>query len=216
MNGNWEKIYASQGRVQIDVLDTAIEAKNIFKENKFVDILDLGCGTGRHTLMLADNGFNVHACDLSQTGIDITKGLMDDLGLENVTFSLQNMYSLKLESESQDGILCIWVQGHGVLDQVKEGINQAHRVLRKGGIFYTDFVTTDDTTYGIGEQIAPNTFLGGRPGEEEIPHYYTTKEALKELFKAYSDVTIKDKTYRFEDAQGDIHEIKAAVVIAKK
>lgn len=216
MNGNWEKIYTNQGRVQIDVLDTAIEARDIFLMNEFKDVLDLGCGTGRHTLMLADSGFNVHACDLSETGVEITKNLINDVGLNNVTYSIQNMYDLNIDTESQDGILCIWVQGHGVLEEISNGIKEAYRILRQGGIFYTDFATIEDVTYGIGEKIAPNTFVGGRPGEEGIPHYYTTVGELKELFKDFSEVNIEDKVYRFTDMDGGNHEIKAAIVIAKK
>ena len=97
-----------------------------------------------------------------------------------------------------------------------KGIREAYRVLIKGGIFYTDFVTRDDTTYGNGDEIAPDTFVGGRPGEDGIPHYYTTAEELKELFKIFDEVTIEDKIYRFNDNEGNSHEIIAAVVIAKK
>jgi len=216
MNGSWERIYTQHGRVQIDVLDTAIQAADIFEKNGFENILDLGCGTGRHTLLLADRGFNVHACDISETGIKMTKELIENLGLVNVTYSIQDMYNLSLDSDALDGILCIWVQGHGVREEIVKGIKEAHRVLRKGGIFFTDFVTKDDITYGIGDEIAPDTYVGGRPGEEEIPHYYTTSDELNEFFKIFEEVSIVDKKYRFNDNDGNIHEIIAAVVIAKK
>ena len=216
MNGSWERIYTKHGRVQLDVLDTAIQAADIFIENGFEDILDLGCGTGRHTLLLADRGFNVHACDISETGIKMTRELIEDSGLSNVTYSIQDMYNLNLDSNTQDGILCIWVQGHGIREEISKGIREAYRVLKKGGIFYTDFVTSDDSTYGIGDEIAPDTFVGGRPGEEGIPHYYTTVEELKELFDIFDEVKIENKIYRFNDNEGNTHEINAAVVIAKK
>ena len=216
MNGSWERIYTKHGRVQLDVLDTAIQAADIFDKNELENILDLGCGTGRHTLLLVDRGFNVHACDISETGIKMTRELIENSGLSNVSYSTQDMYNLNLDSDTLDGILCIWVQGHGIREEIAQGIREAYRVLIKGGIFYTDFVTKDDSTYGIGDEIAPDTFVGGRPGEEGIPHYYTTVEELKELFEIFDEVTIKDKIYRFNDNEGNTHEIIAAVVIAKK
>jgi len=112
--------------------------------------------------------------------------------------------------------LCIWVQGHGIREEIAKGIREAYRVLIKGGIFYTDFVTRNDMTYGNGDEIAPDTFVGGRPGEEGIPHYYTTAEELEELFKIFDEVTIEDKIYWFNDNEGNSHEIIATVVIAKK
>ena len=216
MNGSWERIYTKHGRVQLDVLDTAIQAADIFCKNGFKKILDLGCGTGRHTLLLADRGINVHACDISETGIKMTRELIENSGLSNVSYSIQDMYNLNLDSGSLDGILCIWVQGHGIREEIAKGIREAYRVLIKGGIFYTDFVTTDDSTYGIGDEIAPHTFVGGRTGEEGIPHYYTTVEELKELFDIFDEVKIENKIYRFNDNEGNTHEINAAVVIAKK
>jgi len=216
MNGSWERIYTKHGRVQLDVLDTAIQAADIFDKNELENILDLGCGTGRHTLLLADRGFNVHACDISETGIKMTRELIENSGLSNVSYSTQDMYNLNLDSDTLDGILCIWVQGHGIREEIAQGIREAYRVLIKGGIFYTDFVTKDDSTYGIGDEIAPDTFVGGRPGEEGIPHYYTTIEELKELFEIFDEVSIEDKVYRFNDNEENTHEIIAAVVIAKK
>jgi ubiquinone/menaquinone biosynthesis C-methylase UbiE len=216
MNGSWEKIYTKHGRVQLDVLDTVIQAADIFRKNGLKNILDLGCGTGRHTLLLADRGFTVHACDISETGLKMTQELIEKSGLSNVSYSIQDMYNLSIDSDTLDGILCIWAQGHGVREEIAKGIQEAYRVLLEGGIFFTDFVTKDDITYGIGDEIAPDTYVGGRPEEEGIPHYYTYVEELKELFEMFTEVTIMDKIYRFNENCGATHEIIAAVVIAKK
>jgi 2-polyprenyl-3-methyl-5-hydroxy-6-metoxy-1,4-benzoquinol methylase len=40
-----------------------------WKQNGARRILDLGCGKGRHTLLLAEMGFHVTALDLSSEGI---------------------------------------------------------------------------------------------------------------------------------------------------
>lgn len=165
---------------------------------------------------MADRGFTVHACDISETGIKMTRELIEKSGLSNVSYSIQDMYNLSLDSNTLDGIFCVWVQGHGVREEIAKGIQEAYRVLREGGLFFTDFVTKDDITYGIGDEIAPDTYVDGRPGEDGIPHYYTSVEELKELFEIFTKVTIEDKIYRFNDKCGTTHEIIAAVVIAKK
>jgi len=58
-----------------------------------------------------------------------------------IKFSVQDMYSMKYKNITFDGILCIWVQGHGYKDQVQKGINEIYRVLNPEGIVITDFVT---------------------------------------------------------------------------
>ena len=41
-----------------------------WKNKHFKNILDLGCGLGRHAILFAKNGFNVTACDLSEYGVN--------------------------------------------------------------------------------------------------------------------------------------------------
>lgn len=39
-----------------------------WKEKKYRELLDFGCGLGRHTVLFARQGFHVTAFDLSETG----------------------------------------------------------------------------------------------------------------------------------------------------
>lgn len=41
MNGSWERIYTKQGRVQLEVLDTAIQAADIFEKNRSKNIHEI-------------------------------------------------------------------------------------------------------------------------------------------------------------------------------
>jgi len=44
--------------------------------------LDIGCGEGRNAVFFARNGYHVSAFDLSQAGIDKTKALADEVGVD--------------------------------------------------------------------------------------------------------------------------------------
>jgi len=176
----------------------------------------LGCGTGRHTMYLSDQGFSLYACDISKKGLVLAKKNAKKVKNNGIKFSVQDMYSMKYKNNTFDGVLCIWVQGHGFKDQVQQGIDEIYRVLNPEGIVITDFVTIDDPTYGVGEQIALNTFIGGREGEENIPHYYTTKNELKEMFSKYSSIDIQNKNYIFHDYKNTEHKIVSAIVTAIK
>ncbi|MBU3191869.1 methyltransferase domain-containing protein [Clostridium bowmanii] len=210
------KVYLEQGKVQVDLLDTVVEAVDYFQQAKYKSVLDLGCGTGRNTIYLASRGFKVSACDISKTGIEITKKHTENLGFTNIDYRIEDMYKMTYDNNSFDAVLCIWVQGHGTKIDVQKGIDEIFRVLKKDETIVTDFVTIEDSTYGIGKEIEQNTFMGGRPGEEEIPHFYTSKEELNSMFSRYKNINIKDKAYHFGDIKGNEHIIKAAVVIAIK
>jgi len=215
-NGSWEKIYSEQGEVQHEILNTVVEAVSLFRNKKYLHILDLGCGTGRNAFYLAHNGFKVTACDISETGIIIAKKKAEELGFDNIKFDIEDMFDLNYPDGTFDAVLCVWTQGHGLRSDIQKSINEIHRILKPGGMTVSDFVTIDDPTFGVGEKIADNTFIGGRPGEENIPHYYNTEDDLKSLFRSFSEISFIDRTYRFKDDNKIEHIIKAIVVQAVK
>jgi len=215
-NGSWEKIYSEQGEVQHEILNTAVEAVSLFRNKKYLHILDLGCGTGRNAFYLAQNGFKVSACDISETGINIAKKKAEELGFDNINFDIEDMFDLNYPDGTFDAVLCVWTQGHGLRSDIQKSINEIHRILKAGGMTVSDFVTIEDPTFGVGEKIAENTFIGGRPGEENIPHYYTTEDDLKSLFRSFSEVSFIDRTYKFIDDRKIEHIIKAVVAQAVK
>lgn len=65
----WEKSYEN---VEINTFgDASKEVKMVIdKIPENCDVLDMGCGDGRHSLYLAQKGFNVDAFDISENGIN--------------------------------------------------------------------------------------------------------------------------------------------------
>ncbi len=47
---DWDSLYKKRGILQKEPTKDVIEAVNFFKHEKLRRILDLGCGTGRHTI----------------------------------------------------------------------------------------------------------------------------------------------------------------------
>ena len=65
---DWERIYQQSGDLKFKVLPKIVRASKLFKERGYKKILDLGCGTGKHSIFLARKGFSVYATDISETG----------------------------------------------------------------------------------------------------------------------------------------------------
>ena len=51
-----------------------------WKEKGFQNILDLGCGMGRNTILFARNGFRTSGLDLSEYGVNKTRKKLDASG----------------------------------------------------------------------------------------------------------------------------------------
>jgi len=100
------------------------------KESGFDSILDLGCGTG-FILNIAKKYFR------SMVGIDITPGMIKKIGnIKNSSIYLADSESLPFKDNCFN--ICT---GHAFLHHLFEfepTLTEVYRVLKKGGILYTD------------------------------------------------------------------------------
>ncbi|MBO2532940.1 MAG: class I SAM-dependent methyltransferase [Thermoactinomycetaceae bacterium] len=102
-------------------------------------ILDLCCGTGRHSIALARRGYRVTGLDLSETllshAVALSKGLP-------VRFVHGDMRSLPFSKEMFDVVLNLFTSfGYFVEDRDNERVlAEIRRVLKPGGRFLIDFL----------------------------------------------------------------------------
>lgn len=210
----WEEIYNRQGEVQHEVLKTVEEAAQYFKEHKAQKVLDLGCGMGRHSLYLSKQGFDVTSCDISRKGLEVTKKKANKAGF-NIDTTCCDMRELPFKDNTFDAILCVWVSGHGNLQDMKKHACEMLRVVKPNGIIFVDYPSRDDERYGIGTEIEANTFLDNMPGEEKIPHHYCDEAEIIVTYKGH-DTNIRPYTYSFYDKQNNEYYIQAYVCYIQK
>ncbi|MFH1669788.1 MAG: class I SAM-dependent methyltransferase [Candidatus Woesearchaeota archaeon] len=194
-NEGWEKIYAKEGEIFSEPLPKIIAASRLFKKRGYIRILDLGCGTGRHSIYLAQQGFSVYATDISKTGIEILKKNAKTKNLSNIRYAVHDMTKVPYEDNFFDAIICVFAMGHGLLDDAKKTIDEMFRVLKPQGTVITEFMSVKDKTYGKGEEIEKNTFIGSMEGEEDIPHHYFSDKEINTLFSKFSKIKITPTTY---------------------
>ncbi len=210
----WNEIYKTQGEVQHDVLTTVLTAAELFKREHVKKVLDLGCGTGRHSVFLAQSGFDVTATDISEEGIEVTKQKAIKSGFE-ISTACHDMRAIPFEDETLDAILCIWVSGHGNYEDMKKHADEMLRVLKTGGIIFADYQSKADEHYGKGIEIEKDTFIYNMPGEEKIPHHYSDRQELQEIYNGQL-LDVRPFTYIYSGENGIKGKIEALVAICKK
>jgi len=95
-------------------------------------ILELGCGTGKNTQLLAAIGEQVLAFDFSDGMIDRARS---KLRLENVTFTVADITRRwDCEDQSVDLVVCNLVLEH--IHDLSFIFSESSRVLRDGGKFF--------------------------------------------------------------------------------
>lgn len=77
-------------------------------------VLDVGCGTGRHSLELARRGIVAHGVDISQRFVDIAVAAADAESLETATFARGDARDLGFADEF-DAVICLCQGAFGMM-----------------------------------------------------------------------------------------------------
>ncbi len=201
----WEVVYQKEGDLYQDVGSEIKKYSEIFKKNKFKRILDLGCGTGRNTIYLAQQGFQVYALDISKTGVEITKKKAQGL---NVKFEVADMINTPYQDNFFDAIVCLLTLSHGLLKDNQNAVDEIYRILKPNGMLMTELMSIEDKTCGKGKKIEKNTFLGGMKDDPHMMHHYFTREEINQLFSKFTKVKIEPNIYFGEVKAFDIEAVK--------
>jgi SAM-dependent methyltransferase len=100
-------------------------------------VLDIGCGTGRHSLDLGRRGIVVHGIDISERFIQVAKAAADEEPLVPACPTFERMDARMIQFEGQfDAVICLCQGAFGMM--TAEGEDEAvvagmARALRPGG-----------------------------------------------------------------------------------
>ncbi len=110
-------------------------------------LLEAACGTGRFTCALAPHLAQVCCCDYSQKMVETAKRKAHVLGLDNVSFSIQDVTSLNFPAASFDSVLAANVLH--LLPEPEKAVDELVRVVRPGGLLiFPDFVNAESDSSG--------------------------------------------------------------------
>jgi len=183
---DWNSIYAAKGIFQKKPSVRVLQAIALFKQNGFNRVLDLGCGTGRHTRSLIDHGFEVNACDSSYEALLMARRLIPE-----AHFARCDMTSLPYQDGLFDGIICNHVIQHGKMADIRQAVLEMKRVLNAGACLLLIAASTQHPKCATGREIEPNTKIHTDAVDGHIPHHFFTEEELKTLFQNFEILKLK-------------------------
>ncbi len=133
----------NSNKVLIELLKRAKINTNLIKNKK---VLDMGCGSGRFTNALAQQGCKLAiGVDLGDHGLNVAKHFAKDNSIKNVKFIKASVLKLPFKDNSFDFVFCKGVLHH--TGNLNKGLLEIKRVLKKkchafiylygsGGIFW--------------------------------------------------------------------------------
>lgn len=100
---------------------------------RFRRMVDLGCGTGKQTAVLAPLTDEMLAVDISAESLRQAEARCRKAGLANVRFLQESIVSLSIEAGSVDGIFSYGDVISHVHDAYQQVFQECARILRPGG-----------------------------------------------------------------------------------
>lgn len=152
--------------------ERVVEFASLYPDPAGVKILDLGCGSGRHLVYLARQGFSVYGLDSSATGLGYAQKWLEAEGL-SAELVQQDMTCLPYPDEYFDGLISIHVIFHNTLANMRKTIREIHRVLCPGGWALVTFQSKRNYRYRRGQEIEPDTFIPDIGADQGVPHHYS-------------------------------------------
>ncbi|HAJ44839.1 MAG: Methyltransferase type 11 [Candidatus Azambacteria bacterium GW2011_GWE1_42_9] len=178
--------------------------------------LDIGAGSGRNSVFLAKNGFEVEAVDKIEEELEKIKITAKKYQLKIKTKAC-NVNDFKFGKNKHSLIVAI----HS-LDFLKKSefgliINKIKKSIIANGFIYLSVFSTKDPMYklitekGIG-QIEENTFY--LPKSQTYRHFFTKKE-LREKFENFKIIILKQKQI-LDKGHGEPHHHDIIELLAQK
>jgi tellurite methyltransferase len=188
---SWDKAWATdEGRADWLEADPAVTALlPELKARGARTALDLGCGVGRHALVLAAAGLAVEAFDGSATGLDVLRASAMARGL-TLGYQHGNADALPYPDGAFDFVLSWNVIYHGTLGDAGARLAEIWRVLKPGGLYQGTMLPTRNVNYGRGRRVAPDTFVIDGVEERGHPHFYCDAQVLVSLFSGFEILSL--------------------------
>lgn len=161
-------------------------------------ILDFGCGTGRHTIVMAKKGYTVTAADFTETCLEKVKEWAAKEGLD-VNIVHNEPLSIPLPDKSFDITVAFGTLFYSTKEKNIQLLRELNRVTELGGEFFTDCRTHDDFGYTSAKDGLTN-------GTYEPIHKDCFLVKADELVRFYP--TIEDIHDSFNQAGFDVYEIE--------
>ncbi|MCF7970960.1 MAG: class I SAM-dependent methyltransferase [Methylococcaceae bacterium] len=164
------------------------------KHNKTV--LDIGCGSGRHLKLVAENGIQAAGCDYASVGVQEAGKILEGLTLK-ADLTVCDFTQLPYADQVFDGALAWGVLYYGNKTRMQQGISELHRVLKTTGVALLLLKSCEDLRYGLGREIEKNTFFmeDNQTNEQGMTLCFLDENELRDLFKDFSVVTMNKNNY---------------------
>ncbi len=186
---SWNAIFRAKGKVFTKPHPDMMGIADHLRERNAKRVLDLGCGTGRHLIFFANQGFEVYGLDAALEGIEIAKKWLAENNL-NCKLTIHRMEEkFPYEDSFFDAVISIQAMHHNIIEKIKFTIQEIERVLKPDGIIFITFpmfgLFNKKNPWKL-EKIEKGTYLPLSGPEKGLPHHFFTEREIYKVFKGFN------------------------------
>lgn len=199
---SWDALFRNLGVLWREPEKEVTELIPLFKQRGVSRVCDLGCGTGRHTVLFAKNGFNTTGVDISSAGLELTSAALLE---QNAQARLvhASMTQLPFSKDAFDAIMTIFTLDHALRAEVMKCKEEIRLCLSPGGLLFVCVLSTSDGKFGKGKRIEDGTFYPGVGPDGDIGHHFFTEREMETLLSGFRILSLEEKTHTFEVTPGE-------------
>jgi ubiquinone/menaquinone biosynthesis C-methylase UbiE len=132
----WNRVFKKEGVYFYKIQEDIPKVYRLFKKHLVKMILDLGCGSGRHTVYFARKGFNVYGIDIAREGVRLARAWLRKEGLK-AKLRLRSIYErLPYPDNFFDAVISVRVIHHARIAIIRAVIREVERVLKPNGLIF--------------------------------------------------------------------------------
>jgi SAM-dependent methyltransferase len=216
------------------LVDLVLENINL---NKNADIIDLACGSGRHSILFAERGYNVTAVDLSENLLNVARATVSDLGL-NINFVNGDLRNFCITSKFDLAVNLFTSFGYFETDDENFSLfSNAFSLLKDNGYFVIDYFNSsylrnhlvphsEDIINGK-IVIQERRIMGNRIIKDILISKNSKRKSFRESVRMYSESeliqAIRNNGFRihkelgdFDGSKFDLNSSERIIIIAGK
>lgn len=188
----WELIFQEGGYQYPEPRPQVVRFTEALKARGLTDVLDLGCGRGRHVVHMAAQGLRVSGLDNAPTALKLTRQGLETERLRADLLLADMRQPLPFANDSFDAVLSTQVIHHALLATVLRTAHEIQRIVRRGGMVLVSVparkAIQEDAPH---EEIEPNTFVPLGGPEMGLPHHLFAPDEFRGIFPQFEALDLQ-------------------------
>lgn len=201
----------SEGRSLLIWPDETVVSSLQRHRGKFKRGLDIGCGAGRHTLLMGQEGIEALGVDSSTAGVEFGQKRAKAMNLSNVAFRQSPAQAFDAPAQTYD-IVIAWGLIHYMTDEDQIAFRtNVLRFLKPGGLFLLTMRSVADTRVQHGKKISGHRYLvdyfdKGTNTPKQTEMCLWDEKGVREFLKDFKNVSLG---HRALAAIGDLENVSS-------